>query len=356
MPNPAKPIMPRPARSTEEPLETVVHGGDTQWAERLFGRPPNGWLDLSTGINPFPYPVDGLPVTAWTRLPDGGADRALRQAAADYYGAGDPALVVAAPGSQALIQWVPRLRPPSRVAVLGPTYGEHARAWAGAGHSVDTVGDLDEPGLGVDVLVVTNPNNPDGRCCAARRLLQAADRLSRRGGLLVVDEAFADLDPADSVAAYAGAPGLVVLRSFGKFFGLAGLRLGFGLAAPAPIAELRDALGPWAVSGPAAHIATRAFRDGAWIAATRIKLAEGAARLDALLEDAGLTVAGGTALYRLVTGVDALELFARLGRRGILVRHFPDQPDRLRFGLPGDHRGYARLAEALAAMPETQRR
>ncbi|MFQ5955862.1 MAG: threonine-phosphate decarboxylase CobD [Kiloniellales bacterium] len=348
--------MPLPARSTEETPEMVVHGGDTQWAERLFGRPPDGWLDLSTGINPFPYPVDGLPADTWTRLPDSGADRALRQAAADYYGVGDPALVVAAPGSQALIQWLPRLRPRSRVAVLGPTYGEHARAWANAGHAVDTVADPDEPGPGVDVLVVTNPNNPDGRCYPPGHLMAIADRLARRGGLLVVDEAFADLDPGASVAPSAGAPGLMVLRSFGKFFGLAGLRLGFGLAAPAPITELRDALGPWAVSGPAAHIATRAFRDGAWIAATRIKLAEGAARLDALLEDAGLAVAGGTALYRLVTGVDAPDLFVRLGRRGILVRHFPEQPEWLRFGLPGDDRGYARLAEALAARPKKRRR
>ena len=334
----------------------VVHGGDIHWAERVFGRPPNSWLDLSTGINPFPYPVDGLPVTAWTQLPDTGVDRALREAAARYYRAGDPALVVAAPGSQALIQWMPRLRAPSQVAVVGPTYCEHARAWAGAGHSVTTIVDVDMAGPGVDVLVVTNPNNPDGRVCPPRRLMEVADWLSGRGGLLLVDEAFADLDPAKSVAAYAGTPGLVVLRSFGKFFGLAGLRLGFGLAAPALIDSLRDALGPWAVSGPAAQIAERALRDTEWIAATRVRLTKGAARLDALLRNAGLTVVGGTGLFRLVAGVTAPDLFAHLARRGILVRHFPDRPDWLRFGQPGDDGGYARLAEALAVRPEKQRR
>ena len=175
---------------------SVVHGGDIHWAEREFGHPPNGWLDLSTGINPFPYPVDGVPVSAWTRLPDTGADRALREATVDYYRVGDVALVVAAPGSQALIQYIPRLRPPSQVAVIGPTYCEHARTWASAGHSVDTIADFDHAGPEIDVIVVTNPNNPDGRVPPPRRLMDIADRLSRHGGLMVVDEAFADLDPS----------------------------------------------------------------------------------------------------------------------------------------------------------------
>ncbi len=179
---------------------SVVHGGDIHWAEQKFGHPPNGWLDLSTGINPFPYPVDGLPVTAWTRLPDTGADRALREATVDYYRIGDVALVVAAPGSQALIQYIPRLRPPSQVAVIGPTYCEHVRTWASAGHSVNTIADFDHAGPEIDVIVVTNPNNPDGRVFPPRRLMEIADRLSRRGGLMVVDEAFADLNPANSVA------------------------------------------------------------------------------------------------------------------------------------------------------------
>ena len=334
---------------------SVVHGGDIDLAEREFGRPPKGWLDLSTGINPFPYPIGRLPVAVWARLPDTGADRALREAAADYYRAGDPAVVVAAPGSQALIQSMPRLRPPSRVAVVSPTYCEHARAWASAGHSVDKIADIGNAGPEFDVIVVTNPNNPDGRICPARRLMGIADRLSRREGQLVVDEAFADLDPDNSVASFAGAPGLVVLRSFGKFFGLAGLRLGFALAASEVMDRLREALGPWAVSGPATQVATRALRDTAWIESTRARLTIGAARLDALLKDAGLTVIGGTALFRLVAAVAAPDLFAHLARRGILVRHFSDQPDWLRLGQPADDSGYARLAEALAGWSEKQR-
>ena len=336
--------------------KSVVHGGDIDWAERVFGRPPNGWLDLSTGISPFPYPIEGLPVAAWTRPPDTGADRALREAAADYYRAGDRALVVAAPGSQALIQWMPRLRPPSRVAVVGPTYCEHARAWASAGHSVDTIADIANAGPEFDVIVVTNPNNPDGRIFPPRRLVEIAEGLSRRGGQLVVDEAFADLDPNISVARHAGAPGLVVLRSFGKFFGLAGLRVGFALAAPEVVDLLREALGPWAVSGPATQVATRALQDTAWIESTRARLKKGAARLDALLEEAGLPVVGGTALFRLIAAVAAPELFARLARRGILVRHFPDRPDFLRLGQPADDSGYARLAEALSVRPKRQRK
>ncbi len=171
---------------------------------------------------------------------------------------------------------------------------------------------------------------------------------------MVVDEAFADLDPDHSVASHAGAPGLVVLRSFGKFFGLAGLRLGFGLAASEVSDRLREALEPWAVSGPAAQFATRALRDTAWIESTRARLKQGAARLDALVKEAGLTVIGGTALFRLVVTVAAPDLFAHLARCGILVRHFPDRPDWLRLGQPADECGYARLAEALAGRPGKQ--
>ncbi|MFQ5984235.1 MAG: threonine-phosphate decarboxylase CobD [Alphaproteobacteria bacterium] len=333
---------------------SVVHGGNIDWAERVFGRPPNGWLDLSTGINPYPYPVHDLPFAAWTHLPDDGADRALREAAAAYYGTGDPARVVTAPGSQALIQWLPRITPPSQVAVVSPTYCEHARSWASAGHSVDTIADIGGASLEFDVIIVTNPNNPDGRVYSVQRLMEIAGRLSQHGGLLIVDEAFADLDPANTVGPNAGTPSLLVLRSFGKFFGLAGLRLGFGLAEPGLINRLREALGPWAVSGPALQVATRALRDPSWIDATRARLASGAVRLDSLLTEAGLEVVGGTALFRLVADADAQDVFAYLARCGILVRHFPDRPEWLRIGQPAGDTDYARLAEALAVRPAKQ--
>ncbi|HZH27995.1 MAG TPA: threonine-phosphate decarboxylase CobD [Azospirillaceae bacterium] len=327
-------------------MHAVRHGGDAGEASRLFPRAPGPWLDLSTGINPIPYPVGPLPSETWTRLPGSNELDRLRRAAASAYGVPDAGCVVAAPGTQILINLLPRLRPPGRVAVLGPTYGEHAPAWAAAGHRVDTVREaaaLED----VDVAVVVNPNNPDGRALRPDRLHRLADALGRRGGLLVVDEAFADVSPEVSVAGGIATDGLVVLRSFGKFHGLAGLRLGFALASGPLAARIEDALGPWAVSGPALAIGAAALSDAAWAAATRARLAADARCLDGLLHDAGLDVVGGTALYRLVASDFALEWFTRLGEQGIYVRRFDHDSRLLRFGLPGTEADWRRLGAAL---------
>lgn len=322
----------------------LPHGGDLDTARRLYPHAPLPWLDLSTGINSWPYPVGPIPREAWRRLPDASSLRALREAAAGCYGAPDPACVAAAPGTQALIQLLPRLRPPGRVLVQSPTYGEHARCWALAGHQVAAVPDLGPKTA--DACVLVNPNNPDGRRHPPELLLDWAARLSRRGGWLVVDEAFADVVPETSVAGHAGAPGLVVLRSFGKFYGLAGVRLGFLLAAPALAARVADWLGPWAIPGPAIAVGCRALADRAWADAMRARLAGMARALDRLLTGAGLEVIGGTDLFRLARHPDAQALAGSLAQAGIWVRRFPDRPDLLRFGLPG--RGMARLERALA--------
>ncbi|WP_237477591.1 threonine-phosphate decarboxylase CobD [Lichenibacterium dinghuense] len=319
----------------------TYHGGDLGAARAAFPAAPEPWVDLSTGINPLPYPIPPLDPAAWTALPDAGAARALEAAAGRAYGA-DPAGVAAAPGTEAVIQWLPRLCAARRVGVLGFTYGDHARAWAAAGAAVETVDTLDAL-AGFDAAVVVNPNNPDGRLVAPADLAALAGRV----GLLVVDEAFADVvEPAWSLAP-APPPNAVVLRSFGKFFGLAGLRLGFAVAAPARAAALRAALGPWAVSGPALAVGRAALADDAWAGAARARLARDAARLDALLLAAGARMAGGTALFRLAEVEDGARWFDRLARAGILTRPFAEHPRRLRFGLPGDEAAWLRLEAAL---------
>lgn len=328
----------------------LLHGGDLDGARAAFPAAPEPWIDLSTGINPWPYPLPPVPPQAWTRLPGRAEEEALRAAAAACYGAPSAELVAAASGSQALIQLLPRLLRPGRVAVVEPTYAEHARCWTLAGHEVRGVGGADGEAADVlppDVLVVVNPNNPDGRLLPPERLLELAQAQAARGGWLVVDEAFADMEPEQSVARFAGRPGLVVLRSFGKFFGLAGLRLGIALAPAGLAAALRDAVGPWAVSGPGLSIATAAFGDGDWIAGTRGMLDDAMARLHRLLSGAGLTVAGGTALFCLVEDRRAPELYRALGEAGILVRRFERRADWLRFGLPGPEEAWQRLSVAL---------
>lgn len=325
----------------------VPHGGDLAAARRRFGEPAGGWLDLSTGINPHAWDPPPLPPEVWRGLPQSDAEAALVEAARRAYGAPAGARIVAAPGTQAIIQALPRIRPAGRVAVLGPTYAEHARVWLAAGHVVTDVASPDLIG-DVDVAVIVNPNNPDGRVTDRAPLRALHRRLAQSGGWLVVDEAFADPDPAVSIADESGKPGLIVLRSFGKYFGLAGLRLGFALS-NGPIAEpLAAALGPWAVSGPALEIGRLALGDDRWCAATRIRLAEDARRLDAVLAEAGITVMGGTSLFRLIETGDAARLHERLARRGILVRIFDDRPTLARVGLPGDAAGLERLSAALA--------
>lgn len=250
-----------------------------------------------------------------------------------------------APGTQILIETLPRLRPPARVAVLGPTYAEHAAAWARGGHAVAAVPDLAAAGE-AEVVVAVNPNNPDGRVIPPEDLLASARDLGRRGGLLVVDEAFADLEPGRSLAASLG-PGLVVLRSFGKTYGLAGLRLGFALAVPETARGIAAALGPWAVSGPALAIGRTALADRAWRAGAATARAADAARLDRMLARAGGAVVGGTCLFRLAHFADAALLFDRLGAAGIYVRRFADRPDLLRFGLPAGKGAWCRLSRVL---------
>lgn len=327
-------------------MSMVPHGGDLAAAEARWGRPAEGWLDLSTGINPVPYPVPATDPAAWHRLPQHDRLRELQETARSCYGAPAGAPIVAAPGTQILIQLLPRLRPGARVAVLGPTYGEHAACWAAEGATAATVGSPEEAAAAA-VVVAVNPNNPDGRIIDSERLQALADDLASRGGLLVVDEAFAEVTPSASIASGAGRPGLLILRSFGKFFGLAGIRLGFALGAAAEIDRLARWLGPWAVPGPAIEIGIAALSDRKWQDETRARLSAGAARLTDLLTTHGFADRGGTDLFRLAEHPEAAGVWDRFGRAGILVRPFPDRPTLLRFGLPGDEAGFARLAAAL---------
>jgi cobalamin biosynthetic protein CobC len=327
------------------PAEAIEHGGRLAAARRRFPDAPEPFIDLSTGINPVAYPVPPLPATAFTRLPEPEELDMLQYAAARAYGAADPAMVVAAPGTQVLISLLPRLFPCRTATILGPTYAEHAAAWRNAGSEVLLLPFL--PGEAEAALVMCNPNNPDGHRTSIQRLLALARRQAACNGLLVVDEAFADFEAGDSLAPSLPLPGVIVLRSFGKAYGLAGLRLGFALASPERAALIRTALGPWAVSGPALHIGATALRDTAWRDAAAARLRRDAAALDRLLAGAGMRVVGGTVLFRLAEATGAAGWAERLGRAGILVRSFADAPNRLRFGIPGDPAAWDRLAAAL---------
>jgi cobalamin biosynthetic protein CobC len=328
----------------------MKHGGDLTQAIAQYGGTPAMWLDLSTGINPRPWPVPAtLPDASWERLPSRADQEALIAAARTAYRVPVDVAIAAAAGTQALIQWVPYLAAPGAVAIMGPTYSEHAAAWSQAGHEVLAFTAADHLPDHARHVVIVNPNNPDGRLLDRAALARVAATVRDRGGWLVIDEAFADLDPACSAVALCGDLPVIILRSFGKFYGLAGLRLGFAIGPPTIIERVAVALGPWPCSGPALAIGRAALRDAAWADRTRETLKSQAAKLNAVLIAAGFAMVGGTALFRLVRHADAKARHAALARRHIWCRSFEAAEDLLRFGLPGDDSSLDRLAAALGS-------
>ncbi len=321
----------------------LEHGGRLRRAAQDYAIALEHWLDVSTGINPEGWPLPAIPREAWTRLPED--EDGLEAAACAYYGCN---AVLPVAGSQAAIRMLPTLRAAGRVGVLAPSYAEHARAWAEAGHDVRALpaAALLDTDHDFDVVVLVNPNNPTGECLPAAALLALHARLAARGGWLVVDEAFMDMTPANSLAAFTGRDGLIVLRSPGKFFGLGGARAGFALAAEPLLGELRKRLGPWCVAGPTRWLLCQAFADTGWPAQARTQLAARSARLRTVLQLHGLTASGGTDLFQWIEMDNAKEWHSALAREAVLTRLFVSPPS-LRVGLPGDEGGWQQLDMAL---------
>jgi cobalamin biosynthetic protein CobC len=323
------------------------HGGNLAAAMALYPKAPRPWLDLSTGINPYAFPFEELPRSLFARLPDPFALAALEGAAARNFGVNDPLNVVAAAGTQALIQCFPSLLAARKIGIFGLTYNEYARVFTAYGSEVsicETLNELER----ADAAIIVNPNNPDGRLIAAPDILALGARLAAEWGALIVDEAFIEMQAeAVSVAASLPQMGGIVLRSFGKAYGLAGVRLGFAVVSQTLAGRLRERLGPWPVSGPALAIGHEAFARPAWLAECRKKLVEDAAWLDDCLIAAGFCVTGGTLLFRLTKHPEAGRHFERLCQAGILVRAFRERKDWLRFGIPLGEETRRRLREAL---------
>lgn len=316
--------------------DQVDHGGGVDAAAARWGGARADWLDLSTGINPVPFPLPALAPQVWNALPDSGAATRLTAAARAFWGVPAGAALLAAPGASALIARAPSLRSIGRVAIPGPTYNEHARAFRAAGWQVAESGPC-------TARVVVHPNNPDGRIWTPDTATEGLEP----GGLLIIDESFCDIAPGATLIALATRPGTLVLKSFGKFWGLAGLRLGFAIGDPALIDRLALWLGPWPVSGPALATGAAALQGHDWADATRQRLAADARRLDHLMTRAGAGVAGGCDLFRLYDTPDAAAWADRLGRARILARTFPYSDRWLRLGLPGTPAAWDRLADAL---------
>ncbi|WP_421524998.1 threonine-phosphate decarboxylase CobD [Pseudomonas yamanorum] len=326
----------------------LEHGGRLRKAALQYGIVEADWLDLSSGLAPWPFPIPDIPLRAWARLPE--TDDGLEQAACEYYGATH---ILPVAGSQAAIQLLPRLRRTGKVGVLSPCYAEHAEAWRRAGYIVREVleQEVDFFLESLDVLVVVNPNNPTGLSLTPQRLLDWHARLAQRGGWLVVDEAFMDITPQLSLASQAHQVGLIVLRSFGKFFGLAGVRLGFVLAERNLLKLLAEQVGPWAVSGPTRVLGQVCLRDTVGHAQQRLRCESASQRLFDVLERHGLRPQGGCGLFQWMITDRAEQLHEFMAQRGILLRLFVDNSS-LRFGLPDTEADWLRLEQGLSAYRE----
>lgn len=318
------------------------HGGRLAAACAHFGGDRTDWLDLSTGINPNGWTPPGDLAVNWHDLPDPDALARLEAAAARHFGC-DPALCIAVPGSETALRLLARLLDLPGVH-RPPCYGTYRAAFAES----EPWADLDALPARASVLVLGNPNNPDGAMPNRRTLLAALAHQEGCGGWLILDEAFADCDPRATLAdLVARGRRLIVLRSFGKFFGLAGLRLGFVIAPPAVMRDLRGLLGDWPLHSAALAFGTAAYDDGPWIERARRMLADQAAELDALLVRRGVDSRGTCPLFRLIVTSDAAGLFERLAHRHILIRPFAEHHEYMRIGLPGDRSALDRLEQAL---------
>ena len=334
----------------------IEHGGALDRAVERFGGAPSDWIDLSTGINPEVLPLPPIGLEIWNRLPDEKLLTSTLDAARKYYGAATEAGIVAGPGTQSLIQMLPDIvAAKGDVAIVGPTYQEHGASFLNAGWQISSCASIADIPPSSKVAVVVNPNNPDGRIISREPLLELAGRMESRGGVLIVDEAFADPHPEASIADYAGMGGLIILKSFGKFFGLGGLRLGFALTTDEIGQALKLRLGPWAVSGPALTIAYHAFSNEILLAGFARRLRARRELLGNVLAEAGFSQAGGTMLFSLVEFEQARQLHEALCELHVLTRKFDYAPQWLRFGLPLDENAAERLQQrlriALSAIP-----
>ena len=334
-----------------------AHGGKVAMARTLFPGAPQAWIDLSTGISPWAWPCETvLDAAVLRRLPDPEALEALEAAASRYFGVNGAARVIALPGTDIGLRLLGPLFPEAKVAVVRPGYSGHVSAWVewrdACARPVKRIRDADLPDAARehDVLVLANPGTPDGRIIGRERLLEIARLLASRGATLIVDEAYVDAEPTLSLC-NEPSDALILFRSFGKFFGLPGLRLGFVVVPAEQVRRFRHAIGDWPLNGPAIQVGTAAYLDTRWQQMQRERVKRAAARLDEMLRRAGLTIEGGTPLFRLARCANADALFRHLASHAILTRPFADDGGLLRVGLPGDEAQWHRLAAALETTP-----
>lgn len=335
----------------------LAHGGNLRQVAKKYGYPIEQWLDLSTGINPSGFKPAPLSDACWQRLPEN--DDGLIEAALNYYGQSN---FVLTPGSQWMIQNLPAIKEtlvgPEQIDI-GPVllpkqgYQEHRLAWQESGFDIEyyeaqpTISQLNH----CSVCVVIQPNNPTGQCYDQSQLNDWLAILKDNEAWLVVDEAFVDCTPDKSMLDRSGEEGLIVLRSIGKFFGLAGIRIGCIFAWTALLEKVNAAMGPWAISHPSREVAIQAFHNINWQRYAIEKCHDQSKKLRDVLIKYFQIKPTGTALFQTVYLDRSEEIFEHLCQHKILVRLLDCQTG-LRFGLPPDRpECWQKLEQALALAP-----
>jgi cobalamin biosynthetic protein CobC len=347
-------------------MSSLHHGGNLPLAAQQYGIPVSNWLDLSTGISPFAYPIPEIPKETYTRLPY--EDKELLAAAHDYYLAPellDTVAVTTVTGTQAAIELLPSLLPSAPVLLPDIGYREHQWHWQAKGQTSHIYAHNDAEQISCLLqqhdahLVLINPNNPTGSCFSPEQILQWAQQLKSKR-YLIVDEAFMDTRPQTSLLSQSTLPpNIIVLRSFGKFFGLAGLRLGFVFGPAALIEAIRDRHLTWGISGPAQFIGTLALRDKHWQNEARQWIKQASSTTAEILQQLP-ELYSPLAQQGLFHSFEckpqpAQQCFDHFARQGILLRLIEDSHARaiIRFGLidPGNLQQIQRADDAMRTLP-----
>jgi len=337
----------------------IIHGGQLSKVAKQFGIPEQEWLDLSTGIAPFSYAIPAISEKIWQDLPT--ISPSLIRAAQQYYQA---KFCWPVAGSQQLIEKLPSLWNDKNSAIESGKkqhaylpkvgYKEHQRAWSLAGYQIHFYQDALPDNIEKNsIVVVINPNNPLTDTFSIQQLTQLKAHCQQQKALLIIDEAFADIFPSE----FSFVPhltnynennndsandnenesdDLIVLRSFGKFFGLAGIRIGFACTTEIWRDIIKESIGPWSINGPALFIAEQALQDTQWQIEQSLRLEKYSKKLQELLKlhlpNASIKA---NALFITVFLDNAASVYEKLCQQGVYVR-LTDEQNALRFGVGND--------------------
>ena len=304
------------------------HGGDIDNAIKKYGGNKDDWIDLSTGINPNHYPYKLINIRELQNLPYKNDIDNLNKLAKKYFQT--TACVRAVSGAQGGINILPFLLPNKTVSILSPTYNEYQNVFSNSLKKIINVKNLSELKKS-QIAIICNPNNPDGKLYSNDNLL----KISKSVEYLIIDESFIDQYPRKSLShKLDDQTNILILRSFGKFFGLAGIRLGFLISNKEIDKKIQFLIGNWPISNVAINVASKALIDHVWIMNTISFLKEGSYFLDCLASEINWKVVGGTNLYRLYETPNAHDAQNKLANFKIWSRRFSYSKKWIRLGIP----------------------